>query len=160
MRLIAFLLTPVALLAAVLAGAQLFQSVTGSSQAAALSVETNANPAPPPAVATPRRTWPALFGELQPPTPQPPQPPVQEEATSEPLPPRPPVNLTSYQLKGVVRVGDAIWAMVSHPTGERLLRSGDVLHGALMVGEIDEDGVWLTEDGKVAAVLSFPDPGP
>lgn len=151
MRLIAAIMTLVALAASGLAGQKLHDTlntppdaVTGTPIARGEAAE----PQPPAQPPGPRR-WPAVFGELQPPAPPPaaePQPPA---PTPEPQPPRPPLDSLGYALKGVVRVDQKIWAMVAHPTGDHLMRVGDTLSNGATIERIDEQGVWVdnAEDG-------------
>ncbi|AZV80657.1 hypothetical protein EBB79_22135 (plasmid) [Parasedimentitalea marina] len=121
MRLIAVICTLPALTAALWAGQQLWLEMRAPAApavvyAAPAASDRVAEPQP-----RPNRRWSALFGEKQPPKPQPPTP------AAEPQPPKPPVRpLQSfgYALNGVVQTGGTAWAMVSHPTGEHLVRPG------------------------------------
>jgi len=61
-----------------------------------------------------------------------------------------------YTLKGVVRAGSGTWAILSHPTGERLLRDGDALAEGIIVARIDEAGLWVSRDGDEPELLAFP----
>ncbi len=85
-------------------------------------------------------TWPAVFGTapvVEPQPPAPPTPPV------EPQPPAPPIESLGYVLKGViVNEGDR-WAIVTHPTGDVILRVGDTLVEGVEVVDITEAGVAL-----------------
>lgn len=92
----------------------------------------------------PARRWPPLFGE-----PQPPAPPVQAEP-QPPAPPMPPIESLGYRLKGVVRNGKADWAIVTHPTGDVLLKVGDPLTEDLTVVAIEAEGLWLSRSGNSA----------
>ncbi|MFK7940736.1 MAG: hypothetical protein AB8B82_15245 [Roseovarius sp.] len=110
----------------------------------------------PPAEALPPRIWPLLFGEKMPPKaalePQPPE--------AEPEPPKakaPPIDALGYTLNGVVRADGAVWAMVSHPTGEQVLRIGDELEAGLVVARIDEQGLWAGPAGEEPGLLGFAD---
>jgi len=96
----------------------------------------------------PVRHWPPLFGE-----PQPPAPPVQVEP-QPPAPPMPPIESLGYRLKGVVRNGKADWAIVTHPTGDLLLKVGDTLSDGITVDAIDAEGLWVS-NGKTRTVLGF-----
>ncbi len=143
MRLVAALLTLIALAVAVWAGEALLHEVqTPPPEPVAADVRT---PEPqPPGSAAPPRQWPALFGEPQPPAPPPepePQPPVVEP--QPPAPAMPPLDSLGYRLKGVVSINDVVWAMISHPTGERVLRVGDILQDDLVVTGIEADAVWI-----------------
>ncbi|MYM55948.1 type II secretion system protein N [Thalassovita mangrovi] len=157
MRLIAALCTLLTLAAAGFAGQTLWQEVNApaaDAQPAAMRAGTDsaAPPAPPRAL----RHWPPVFGEPQPPAP------VQQpkQAAAEPQPPKqpkPPLSSLGYTLKGVVRAGAETWAVLSHPTGERLLRKGEALDGGIVVAKIDETGIWLSRDGDAAELLAFPE---
>lgn len=100
--------------------------------------------------------WPPVFGH-----PKPPEPPAAPEPTppapvaEPPKPPAPPVESLGYQLKGLVRTDTAVWALVSHPTGERIMRVGDSLADGIVITRIDEAGVWLDTGGDALAVLGF-----
>lgn len=121
---------------------------------------TMASAPPKAAPKTPPLIWPDLFGAIQPPAPEPeprppapqPQPPAPKP---EPQPPAPPLDSLGYQLKGVVRTNNKVWAMVSHPTGERLMRVGDVLQDNLVVARIDDAGLWVSANGGPAQLLEF-----
>ena len=100
--------------------------------------------------------WPALFGMPEPPKPpepvvelQPPAPPT------PPKPPKPPLASLGYQLKGVVRAGDAVWGLVSHPTGDQIMRVGDALTDGVMIAQIDEKGLWVSRDDDAPELLGF-----
>lgn len=103
--------------------------------------------------------WPALFGEPQPPAPEPePQPPAPEpepEPPAPPAPPLPPLESLGYSLKGLVRANDVVWAMISHPTGDRVLRVGDTLQDDLIVTRIDETGIWVGNGQAEPQQLDF-----
>ncbi|WP_189799582.1 hypothetical protein [Tateyamaria sp. syn59] len=101
--------------------------------------------------------WPPLFGEPQPPAPPTPAQPVVQTAV-EPQPPAPPpVPLESmgYALTGVVRAGDAVWGMVSHPTGDQILRVGDQLNDKMAIARIDESGLWVDVGDEQTELLGF-----
>lgn len=157
MRLIAAIMTLIALAASGLAGQKLHETLnTPGDEVTGARVTDGevAEPQPPAQPPRPRR-WPAVFGELQPPKPPPaaePQPPA---PTPEPQPPRPPLDSLGYALKGVVRVDQKIWAMVSHPTGDQLMRVGDTLSNGATVKRIDEQGVWVDNGGDDLALLGF-----
>lgn len=154
MRLVAALLTLVILGAAGLAGQMLYQELqtppTAPVQATLQTVQSQ-----PTSSAVPPRQWPALFGEPQPPAPpaSEPQPPAPEP--QPPAPSMPPLDSLGYGLKGVVRINDNDWAIVSHPTGERLVRVGDVLQEGLIVTRIDDVGLWVSANGAAAELLGF-----
>ena len=155
MRLIAAIMTLVALAASGLAGQKLHETLNTPPAELAGSVLARADMAEPqsPAQATRSRRWPAVFGEPQPPLPPAP-PPAQEPPTpaQEPQPPRPPIDSLGYALKGVVRVDEKIWAMVSHPTGDQLMQVGDTLSNGATIERIDEQGLWV-ENGQDDLVL-------
>lgn len=157
MRLIAALLTLMALALAAQAGHGLWQELTRPPAAPVQMAAAGDSDAVFPAPARQdRRRWPALFGEKQPP--RPPEPPKQTEA--EPQPPRapkPPIDSLGYHLKGVVQAGNATWAMVSHPSGEQLLRVGDDLREGITVARIDRAGVWVSREGDAPELLAFPE---
>ena len=96
------------------------------------------------------RRWPALFGTPEIVEPQPPvavETPVVEP--QPPRPPQPPIESLGYRLKGVVRNGTADWAIVTHPTGDMILRLGDQLGEAgPEVVEIAPEGLWLLRGGE------------
>ncbi len=98
--------------------------------------------------------WPALFGEPMPPKPPapPPQPIVAVVEPQPPAPPQPPLSSLGYQLKGVVRIGDVFWGLVSHPAGDQILRAGSVLVDGITVARIDDEGLWV-ETGRAAPEL-------
>ena len=122
--------------------------------------------APEPAAApTPRTeprppgTWPALFGAEDVPEPQPPAPPEPEAEPQPPAPPAPPLASLGWSLKGLVSTGAARWAIVAHPTGERLLRVGDPIPDTgYTVSAIDVRGLWaVTGPGGDPQLLAFPE---
>lgn len=157
MRLIAALCTLMTLAAAGYAGQALWQEVNApAADPQPVAMRAGADPAAPPTPPRALRHWPPVFGEPQPPAPA--QQPKQ--ATQEPQPPKqpkPPLSSLGYTLKGVVRAGSETWAVLSHPTGERLLRQGEALDGGIVVAKIDEVGIWLSRDGDEAELLAFPE---
>lgn len=156
MRWLAWLLTPLTLAAAALAGNQLYRALQ-QPLPAALAIA----PAPTDALAPdlpepqPPMRWPSLFGTYSPPEPQPPRPPT-PVVEVEPQPPAPPIDSLGYALKGVVSDGDNRWAIVGHPTGDRLLRVGDSLDDGITVTAIEADGIRLDNRGH-EAFLAFAD---
>jgi len=125
---------------------------------AARAIEQGTVERPPPDRAAAEQTmrWPALFGELQPPAPPAPAPQAEPDPpAAEPQPPAPPLSSLSYRLKGVVRSGETVWAMVSHPTGERILKVGDALEDGLTVVRIDSNGLWVDTGRAEAELLGF-----
>lgn len=105
---------------------------------AALSQTPTGGPRPP----LPAAAWPPIFGTKEP------QPP------SQPQPPAPPLGNLGFSLKGVVQNGDNTWAIISHPTGDKMLKVGDNLTSDLTVAEIGTDGLWLT-GGSGKQLLEF-----
>ena len=164
MRAIAAIMTLLALGAAAVGGQRLREVMSapdvavGAPASAYAPAASDAAPAPP----APTRQWPALFGELAPPAPpEPPQPPAPEpepepQPPAPPKPPQPPVESLGYALKGVIRAGDSVWAMVSHPTGERIMRVGDELADGVTIIRIDEEGLWVDNGGDTLEMLQFP----
>lgn len=156
MRFVAALLTLMTLAVAGWAGQSLYQELR-MTPAATKPAAVQIAKLKPTEVAIPPRQWPALFGEPQPPAPAivAPAPPTQE-----PQPPAPPslsIEDMGYTLKGVVRInsGGANWALVSHVTGERLMRVGDILQDGLIVARIDGEGLWVSADGDDPQLLKF-----
>jgi len=89
--------------------------------------------------------------EPQPPTPpQPPQPPASA------APPVPPMEGLGYVLQGVVRAGASEWAIIGHPTGQRIVKVGEELADGITVIAMDEAGL-LLERGGTEARLTFPE---
>ncbi|MBY6092504.1 type II secretion system protein N [Maritimibacter alkaliphilus] len=157
MRLVAFALLGVALAAAAWSGHMLWEELQQDADLVGAEIlATTAEPRPSAASAPPRR-WPALFGEPQPPAPSPPEPAAPREEPQPPAQPQPPLTSLGYSLRGVVRSGDSTWAMVSHPTGEILLRPGQSLAEGVDVVRVDEAGVWVSRQGGEAELLGFPD---
>lgn len=155
MRWLAWLLTPLTLAAAVWAG-DTFWLVWQNPLPVAVDggtgprVDPLALDVPEP---QPPTRWPAVFGTYTPPEPQPPRPP-QPVIVEEPMPPAPPIENLGYVLKGVVTNGDNRWAIVSHPTGDRLIRVGDALADGVIVTAIDPDSLRLDNRGN-EALLAF-----
>lgn len=156
MRFLAFFALLVSLAAAGWAGQALWREMQVSYAPAPVREGGVAQTEPqPPAEALPPRVWPLLFGEKMPPL-----PPKQEEAKKEPEPPKPtapPIDALGYTLKGVVRSEGQVWAMVSHPNGEQVLRVGDALDAGLIVAKIDEQGLWAGAEGEDPGLLGFPE---
>jgi len=97
------------------------------------------------------QAWPALFGVLKVAEPQPPTPPP---PPAPPTPPAPPIASLGYALKGTVAHSASTWAILSHPTGERIVRVGDLLAEGITVVAIDEKGLWV-ETSRGREVLKF-----
>ena len=155
MRWLAWLLTPLMLAAAVWAG-DLFRRawqdpLPAAVQAGAVTpVDTVALDLPEP---QPPTRWPSLFGTHAPPEPQPPRPPA-PVAVAPPVPPAPPLETLGFALRGVVTTGESRWAIVSHPTGDRLIRVGDALADGVTVTGIEPEGLRVDNRGN-AALLAF-----
>jgi hypothetical protein len=60
-----------------------------------------------------------------------------------------------YELKGVMRTGDAIWGPVSHLTGQQILRAGDTLTEDLTIARIDDEGLWVDMGDDDLELLGF-----
>ncbi|MCJ7874783.1 hypothetical protein [Phaeobacter sp. J2-8] len=58
-------------------------------------------------------------------------------------------------MKGVVRAGDAVWGLVSHPTGDQIMRVGDALTEGLVIVRIDEVGLWVDTGNDRPELLGF-----
>ncbi len=154
MRILATLCTLVALAAALWAGAQLWQQIALRQAKLAPASPVAAAPAgPEPQPPAPAPRWPAIFGEPQPPAP--PEPPAPEP--QPPSAPKPPLDSLGYRLKGVVRSNDKLWAIVSHPTGETLVRAGDVIAPGLRALRIDAEGLHVSRDDDAPELLAFPE---
>ncbi|WP_421906327.1 type II secretion system protein N [Mameliella sp.] len=157
MRWLAWLLTPLTLAAAIWAGNTLYRTLQDplpAPRTAPLSTPDTGLALDLPQPQPPMR-WPSLFGSYKPPEPQPPKPPA-PPVVDEPQPPAPPIDSLGFALKGVVSNGDSSWAIVSHPTGERLMRVGDRLADGITVTAIEAGGVRLDNHGA-PAFLSFTD---
>ncbi|MBY5935518.1 hypothetical protein KUV51_21095, partial [Tateyamaria omphalii] len=163
MRIVSTVLTALMLGAIVLAGMELTQALAATTPG---NIET-AEPPAPVAAAVPRASaaqpviWPALFGEPQPPAPPAPPPtpvvaPVAEEP-QPPAPPRPPLSSLGYTLKGTVRAGDAVWGLVSHPTGQMILRRGDMLADGMVIARIDGSGIWVDTGAEDLELMGYPE---
>ncbi|MEL7091485.1 MAG: hypothetical protein AAFN94_07100 [Pseudomonadota bacterium] len=157
MRVIAFVLTLLALVGTGFAGEQALRVFTDDAvpvvpvkldRVTATGAQTNS-------AAQSTHRWPDLFGELQPPVPV--APPARESVAAEPKPPAPPIESLGYALKGVVRAGDAVWGLVSHPTGEQIVRVGDTLSDGYTVTRITEQGLWVDAGSDTPVLLGFPE---
>ena len=158
MRFIAFVAFLISLAAAGWAGQALWQEwqVRAEAPAPRAALVAEAEPQPP-AEAMPPRQWPLLFGELQPPKPATQAPPKPEDEPQPPAKKFPPLASMGYQLKGVVQMGEVSWALVSHPTSERVLRVGDALEKDLVVARIDASGLWAQPKGGEEMLLEWPE---
>ncbi|WP_186766678.1 hypothetical protein, partial [Puniceibacterium confluentis] len=88
------------------------------------------------------------------PPPAPPPPPAPEpQPPAPPAPPVPPLASLGYSLQGVVSDGTSRWAIVSHPTGEQLLRVHDRIGEIYTVSAIDTDGLWAQSSPEAAPQL-------
>ncbi|PWJ15799.1 hypothetical protein [Jannaschia seohaensis] len=157
MRLAAAFITLVALGATALAGVELGEVLSEPDAQVLPAAATPAADVAAPAPAAPM-VWPALFGEPAPPAPPaPPPPPMAAAEPQPPAPPRPPLSAMGYELKGLVAAGDDAWGLVSHPTGQRLLRVGDSLEEGRVVARIEAAGLWISTDGGAPELLGFLD---
>ena len=156
MRWLAWIVTLAMLALAGQAGHALWQTLSVPEQQLAAPTLPIAAPGTPEQIAArPPRSWPALFGEPQPPKPPEPQPPAPQPEPQPPKPPKPPLESLGYDLKGMVQMGDATWAMVNHPTGEQLVRVGDRLAETIEIVLIDDKGVWISREGDDPELLGF-----
>lgn len=155
MRFLAYLATLAALGAVVLAGQVFWQTWQAPVPERAVQMAAVAAPVPGPGTqaAAPLRDWPALFGTRVIAEPQPPRPPEPVAEPQPPAPPAPPIESLGYALKGVVSDGENRWAIVSHPTGEQLLKVGDMLGETYTITAIDVSGLWGQSDARAAPQL-------
>lgn len=158
MRLIAAFFTLLMLAATVLAGLELSAALAAPTPRAApaivaravAEIEAGANENDAALV------WPALFGSPEPPAPPPaPLAPVVVEETQPPAPPKPPLRSLGYELKGVIQAGNAVWGLVSHPTGDQIMRVGDTLSDDMVIARIDEMGLWVDVGADQPELLGF-----
>ncbi|SFL05062.1 type II secretion system protein N [Shimia haliotis] len=159
MRLLAFFATLIAFAGLILAGLELRSAMTTplpptetrAAQSSALQQTRRDEPQPP-------RQWPAVFGEEIKEEKQPPTLPTPPRAALPPPPPMPPIESLGYTLKGMVRTdaqdGTGDWAIVSHPTGDRLVRVGDSLSDGVEIISITQEGIWVDRAGT-RALLGF-----
>lgn len=154
MRWLAWLLTPLTLAAAVWSGEMFYrvyqQPLPPAPAMAPVSADALALDLPEP---QPPMRWPSLFGTYAPQPPRPPQPPT-PVVEAAPQPPAPPIESLGFALKGVVSDGDNRWAIVGHPTGDRLLRVGDTLSDGVVVTAIEAGGLRIDNRGN-DAFLAF-----
>ena len=155
MRLLAILRTVVMLGATAWAAQALWAELSTPPSAAALQDRADGAAEPQPPAPPSRQLWPALFGEPQPPTP--PAPPPKAEEKQPPSAPKPPLASLGYVLNGLVRTDTGTWAMLSHPTGGHLLRTGDEVVPGMTVARIDDSGLWVSRDGDTPELLAFPE---
>jgi hypothetical protein len=148
MRLFAFVAALVMLAAAGFAGQALWTALqdpvperAGPQSATPLVAVPQAGQAAPPL-----HDWPPVFGARVIAEPQPPARAAPEPEPQPPRPPAPPLESLGYSLKGVVSDGANRWALVSHPTGEQLLKVGDMLSDQYTISAIDVQGVWVQSD--------------
>jgi len=155
MRFVAFFALLISLGAAGWAGQVLWQELQVSYDPVAARAEGGGEAEPqPPAQAMPPRAWPILFGEKMPPQQQ--EPPKAEEPEA-PSPKAPPIDSLGYTLSGIVRADGSVWALVSHPSGEQVLRVGDDMGAGVIVARIDEQGLWAGAEGDEPGLLGFPE---
>lgn len=157
MRLIAGSCSVLALIALIWAGQVFWEARTADvSQSAPNAIARQTDAPLTPTQQAPAARWPAMFGELEVVEPQPPAPSAPPAPAQPPKPAMPPLASLGYSLKGVVRDGDNVWAMVSHPTGDVILRVGDNLVEGMVVDAIDAQGLWVRTD-EDRALLAFPE---
>ncbi len=149
-RLLAFLCALAALAGLALAARDLNRVLRAPAPDTVAAQPGGAQPQPPtPAPPVPpAQAWPPLFGTLVVPEPQPPTPP------QPPAPPAPPLSSLGFTLKGTATLNGETWAILAHPTGERILRVGDLLAEGLQVVAIDDSGLWVGRNGG-REVLEF-----
>jgi hypothetical protein len=142
-RLLAYSGLAAAIVAIWFAGTELKQVLDGSTRSAELPGATPKPVSQNTPTPAPIQAWPTLFGEVIIVQPQPPAP------VQPPAPQAPPIASLGYSLKGTVVLGGDTWAILSHPSGERILRVGDSLVDGAEVTDIDQQGLWLkTNRGK------------
>ena len=148
MRLLAFATALVMLAAAAFAGQALWTALQDPVPGRVAPQATAASVAVPQAgqAAAPLRDWPPVFGTAVVAEPQPLARAAPEPEPQPPRPPAPPLESLGYSLKGVVSDGASRWALVSHPTGEQLLKVGDALSDQYTISAIDVQGVWVQSD--------------
>jgi len=158
MRLTAAFFTLLMLAATVLAGLELSAGLAAPTPRAApaivaravAEIEANTNENDTALV------WPALFGSPEPPAPPPAPPaPVVVEEKQPPAPPKPPLSSLGYELKGVIQAGNVVWGLVSHPTGDQIIRVGDTLTDGTVIARIDEMGLWVDVGAGQPELLGF-----
>lgn len=156
-RLIVLIVSLALLGAAALAGQSLWHTLTATPGARdAIAVSSDEQAAEYQTSTRSTRIWPAVFGDVVREEPQPPAPPQPPTPPTTAAPPTPPIGSLGYVLQGVVRAGDSEWAIVSHPTGQRILRVGDLLQDGISIVSMDETGLTVTQNGQ-EAILAFPD---
>lgn len=149
MRVIASLLTLIFLAAAGWLGQDLWQQLRQPAPALHLARVQPAAPSDQIAAAPAGRRWPPLFGLPVVVAPQPPEPPKPVAEPQPPKPPLPPIETLGYRLKGMVRNGSADWAIVTHPSGDVILRLGDRLgDNGPRIEAIEPEGLWLDHGGE------------
>ena len=162
MRLIALGMTLVALTGAGIAGER-FHVAWQSSQDGLDAQISSAESAPASAsdravdpVEQVTMRWSPLFGEVQPPAPvEPVVVPENVPPPEPPQPPMPPLDTLGFTLKGVVRSGDAVWGLVSHPSGDRIVRVDEELAAGVMVHRINAAGLWVQRGNLEPELLGF-----
>ncbi|MDM8167628.1 type II secretion system protein N [Roseovarius sp.] len=157
MRLLAYIVLLIALASAGWAAQQFWDEWTVEREPQVRRSATQTGEAQPPERQVVSRQWPAVFGEPQPPAPPEPQPPKQEEEPQPPPQAMPPLDSMGYKLTGVIEMNDGVWAMISHPSGEQILRQGDELTEGLVVTRISKTGLWAAPDGGEEMMLGFPE---
>lgn len=144
MRYFAFLASLLALGGIALAGLEVKRVVQSEPLATVVNpngvVQNVAEPQPPQSLSAQR--WPAAFGDIVVAEPQPPAP-VEAPAPAPPTPQSPPIDALGYVLSGTVELNGSVWAIVSHATGQSVLKVGDQLSEGLTVVKIDAEGLWV-----------------
>lgn len=155
MRLIAGFSSLLALLAVAYGGHTLWLALQSPVPAQRAPVPVAAMEAPHAVTKeTAAQRWPAVFGRAPIAEPQPPAPATPPAAAQPPTPAQPPIESLGYTLKGMVRNGTGDWAIVTHPTGELILRVGDALVDGVTVVGITAEGLWVERDGT-RSLLGF-----
>ena len=149
MRLLAAISTLVALCASALMANSLWQELNLPPVAVSLpfSDRPDIGNSAVGASAAPR-IWPALFGEpltSAAPAPQLAEPvAVPPVAEAPPAPPKPSLAALGYVVNGVAKSETDVWALVSHPGGPRVVRSGDALEPGITIARIGNKGLWIS----------------
>ncbi|MBY5974334.1 PDZ domain-containing protein [Ferrimonas balearica] len=99
----------------------------------------NSTPTQPSFAGSSARPWPALFGT---PEAAPTSVAVENTPTS-----------TQFGLKGLVAAGEAGWAIVSGPDGDRLVNPGSELAAGIAVTAIRATGVEISRNGRTEVIV-------
>jgi len=65
------------------------------------------------------------------------------EVSSSPQPPAPPLSSLGYTLRGVIVNDGQSWAIITNPSGDRIVKVGDMLTAGIKVAAIDDTGLVL-----------------